>query len=184
MYYVITRAHTHTFPLSLALSVCFSNPIYCLHSLIYIWRSEVQISSIWLKAFELLSIQLHFSLAFLFSSPRLFISLFLQQWAGLVSSCSPAISPRCALPSCCSALIKELLGEWLRCTESLVENNISLTEARSCMSMTANKPRQSQYMQHTGRHTHTKNILDATEAGYKTCFLQTDTWRCHFFACV
>lgn len=77
--------------------------------------------------------------SFPFSSPWLFIFfVFLQQWAGLVRSGSPTISPRCALPSCCFALIKELLNEWLGCTESLVENNISLTEAQSCMSMTAN----------------------------------------------
>lgn len=74
--------------------------------------------------------------SFLCSSPGLFISLFCQQWAGLVRSGSPTISPRCALPSCCSALIKELLDEWLRCTESMGENSIFLTEAQSCISMT------------------------------------------------
>lgn len=71
--------------------------------------SQLAISSIWLKAFELLSIQqilFFFTPPPTFSSPCLFIYLFLEQGAGLARSSSLAISPRCALPSCCSALIK------------------------------------------------------------------------------
>lgn len=72
-----------------------------------------------LKAFELLSVQLNSSAFCFFKSP-LFISLFLLQWGGLVRSGSPAISPRCTLPSCCFALIKKLLDTRRACTESLV----------------------------------------------------------------
>lgn len=72
-----------------------------------------------LKVFELLSVQLNSS-AFCFLKSRLFISLFLLQWGGLVRSGSPAISPRCTLPSCCFALIKKLLDKRRACTESLV----------------------------------------------------------------
>lgn len=72
-----------------------------------------------LKAFELLSVQLNSS-AFCFFKSRLFISLFLLQWGGLVRNGSPAISPRCTLPSCCFALIKKLLNKRRAHTGSLV----------------------------------------------------------------
>lgn len=58
-------SHTHTHFSTPSRYLCLSiqsKPIYCLYSLNFIYRSEVVISSIWLKASELLSIQLNFSL--------------------------------------------------------------------------------------------------------------------------
>lgn len=52
--------HTNTHLFTISCSLCLSKPIYCLSSLFFIYRSDVVISSIWLKAFELLSIQLNF----------------------------------------------------------------------------------------------------------------------------
>lgn len=64
--YSHARTHARTnFPPSLI--ICLSKPIYCLYRLTFIYRSKVVIS-IWLRAFELLSIQLNFSLLSFFKS--------------------------------------------------------------------------------------------------------------------
>lgn len=122
--------HSHTL-----LFICLSKSTDCLYRHTFIHRSKVLIS-IWLKAFELLSTQLNFFHFFPFSTVVIFFSLFLQQCAGLVRSGSSTISLRCTLPSCCFAMIKELLDKWLGWTGSLVESNSSRTEAQSWMQMT------------------------------------------------
>lgn len=108
-----------------------------------------------------------------FYSPCLLSFFFfsLRQYAGLVSSSRLTISPRCALPSCCSTLIKELLNEWLRCAETLVANNISLTEAQSCMLMAANKQR-------TNLTHNTGSANQQRKNGMQTCTNSNVRWRC------
>lgn len=108
----LTHTHTHTL-----LFICLSKSTDCLYRHTFIHRSKVLIS-IWLKAFELLSTQLNFFTSFLSQLWLFFFSLFLQQWAGLVRSGSSTISLRCTLPSCCFAMIKELLDKWLGWTGS------------------------------------------------------------------
>lgn len=123
---VATHTWTHKLTTSrrLWLSVCLSKPIHCLCRPTFICRSK-ELISIWLKGLAIASCTVKFLGLLLFQVPRLFISLFLLQWGGLVRSGSPAISPRCTLPSCCFALIKKLLDKRRGCTGSMVRKQHS-----------------------------------------------------------
>lgn len=118
------RGHTNSQLPSVCDYVCLSKPIHCLCRPTFIYRSK-ELISIWLKGLWIAFCTAKFLGFLLFQVPRLFISLFLLQWGGLGRSGSPAISPRCTLPSCCFALIKKLLDKRRGCTESLVRKQHS-----------------------------------------------------------
>lgn len=103
---VITHTNVHTFLASLVTSICHTKAKCCLYSLFFIYISEVLIS-IRLEAFELLSIQLNFSLPSFLKC--LVIYLFPPALSRISEKRRFTISARCTLPSCCSALIKTLL---------------------------------------------------------------------------
>lgn len=179
MYYVISYTHTHIpFHFPLLSSSVF--PSQYTVSAVFIYRSEVVISSIWLEAFELFSIQLNFSLLPFLKS--LVIYFFISTALSRISQKRQSHYQ----PKMCSSIL-------LLCSDKGTARQVTRVHREPCRKQHfshwstvlhvndcqwAKGESHSRYMQHStwqSLHKDRKTCINFdTGAGCKVCFSQTD----------